>query len=101
MSLLKSKFHGLLEPVLLKVIADKPLHGYSLILYLRNNFGVNYGTSTVYPALKKLEMQGFVVACWDVSKRPVKLYAITPAGAEALKVFLQEFSTLSHKLGVE
>jgi PadR family transcriptional regulator PadR len=65
-----------------------PLHGYGVARRIeetsRNRLTLNYGT--LYPALLKLEQEGFVTAEWRQSdnNRRAKFYALTAAGREEL-----------------
>lgn len=65
-----------------------PLHGYGIARRIeetsRNRLTLNYGT--LYPALVKLEQQGFVKAEWRQSEnnRRAKYYALTTAGRKQL-----------------
>ncbi len=65
-----------------------PLHGYGVARRIeetsRNRLTLNYGT--LYPALLKLEQEGFVTAQWRQSEnnRRAKYYALTSAGRRQL-----------------
>ena|SRR5687767_830794 len=65
-----------------------PLHGYGIARRIeetsRHRLTLNYGT--LYPALLKLEQEGFVKAEWSQSEnnRRAKFYALTPAGRKQL-----------------
>ena len=65
-----------------------PLHGYGVARRIEetsgNRLALNYGT--LYPALVKLEQQGFVTAEWRQSdnNRRAKYYALTAAGRKQL-----------------
>ena len=65
-----------------------PLHGYGVARRIeetsRNRLSLNYGT--LYPALVKLELEGFVTAEWRQSEnnRRAKYYTLTPAGRKQL-----------------
>jgi PadR family transcriptional regulator PadR len=65
-----------------------PLHGYGVARRIeetsKNRLALNYGT--LYPALLKLEQEGFVTAKWGESEnnRRAKFYALTPAGRKQL-----------------
>jgi len=65
-----------------------PLHGYGVARRIeetsRNRITLNYGT--LYPALLKLEQEGFVTAEWRQSEnnRRAKYYSLTPAGRKEL-----------------
>ena len=65
-----------------------PLHGYGVARRIeetsRNQITLNYGT--LYPALLKLEQEGFIKATWGQSdnNRKAKYYALTAAGRKRL-----------------
>jgi PadR family transcriptional regulator, regulatory protein PadR len=65
-----------------------PLHGYGVARRIeetsRNRLVLNYGT--LYPALVKLEQEGFIVGEWGPSEnnRRAKFYTLTPAGRKQL-----------------
>lgn len=65
-----------------------PLHGYGIARRIeetsRNRLTLNYGT--LYPALVKLEQEGFVITEWRQSEnnRRAKFYALTAAGRKQL-----------------
>jgi PadR family transcriptional regulator PadR len=64
-------------------------HGYGIARRIeetsRNEIALNYGT--LYPALVKLEQEGFIKAEWSVSdnNRRAKFYALTAAGRRELE----------------
>ncbi len=66
-----------------------PLHGYGLARRIEQTSGdllqLNYGT--LYPALLKLEQEGFIRSRWGVSEnnRKAKFYELTKAGHRQLK----------------
>src|SRR3954453_23896962 len=65
-----------------------PLHGYGIARRIeetsKNKLALNYGT--LYPALLKLEQEGFIKAEWGESEnnRRAKFYALTAAGRKQL-----------------
>lgn len=65
-----------------------PLHGYGVARRIEetseDRLKLNYGT--LYPALLKLEHEGFVTAEWGRSEngRRAKFYSLTPAGRKQL-----------------
>ena len=65
-----------------------PLHGYGVARRIEEISGhrlqLNYGT--LYPALLKLEQEGFVTTEWGQSEnnRRAKFYSLTPAGRKQL-----------------
>jgi PadR family transcriptional regulator, regulatory protein PadR len=81
---------GTLALMALKTLeAMGPLHGYGIARRIEQISGdrlaLNYGT--VYPALLKLEQEGFIASDWGVSEnnRKAKYYRLTRAGRNQLK----------------
>lgn len=75
---------GDLKYVILKLLQEKPRHGYEIIKDLEDRFGGAYSPSpgTVYPTLTMLEDLGYAKVSADASGR--KVYEITPEGAAYL-----------------
>src|ERR671938_1214210 len=89
-------WQGTLALMILKTLeALGPQHGYGLARRIEQTSGdtlsVNYGT--LYPALLKLEQEGFVSAEWGVSdnNRRAKFYKLTRAGRKQLAVETREW----------
>jgi len=81
---------GTLALMILKTLeAMGPLHGYGIARRIEQTSGdvleVPYGT--IYPALLKLEQEGFVASSWDVSanNRRAKYYQLTRAGKKHVR----------------
>ncbi len=72
-----------------------PLHGYGIARRIEQTSGdllsVNYGT--LYPALLKLEQEGYIASEWGVSdnNRKAKYYKLTRAGRKQLEKEAQEW----------
>ena len=62
-------------------------HGYALIKDIEEIAGARLGPGTLYEALARLERQGLVEALPAEERR--RPYRITPAGAEAVRVYLE------------
>jgi len=82
-------WQGTLALMVLKTLdALGPLHGYGIARRIEQTSGdllsVNYGT--LYPALLKLEQEGYVASEWGVSdnNRKAKYYRLTRAGRKQL-----------------
>jgi DNA-binding PadR family transcriptional regulator len=75
---------GDLRFVVLKLLADKPAHGYEIIKAVEERFGGTYAPSPgiVYPTLTLLEEQGFIAIVEESGPR--KLYGLTDAGRAEL-----------------
>jgi PadR family transcriptional regulator, regulatory protein PadR len=83
-------WQGTLALMVLKTLeALGPLHGYGVARRIEQTSGqrlaVNYGT--IYPALVKLEQEGYVTSEWGVSDagRKAKYYRLTRAGRKHLE----------------
>ena len=72
-----------------------PLHGYGIARRIEQTSGdllsVNYGT--LYPALLKLEQEGFIASEWGLSdnNRKAKYYKLTRAGRKQLEKEAREW----------
>lgn len=75
--------HGHLRLYLLRLLAERPMHGYEIIQALTEQSGGTYSPSagTIYPRLGKLEEEGLVTKEADGRKT---VYAITSAGRAEL-----------------
>ena len=78
-------WQGTLALMVLKTLEGLgPLHGYGIARRIEQTSGdllaVNYGT--LYPALLKLEQEGYIASAWGVSdnNRRAKYYRLTRAG---------------------
>jgi transcriptional regulator len=83
-------WQGTLALMILKTLESMgPQHGYGIARRIEQTSGqllaVNYGT--LYPALLKLEQEGYVSAEWGVSdnNRRAKFYSLTRAGRKQLE----------------
>jgi DNA-binding PadR family transcriptional regulator len=74
---------GDLKYVILRLLSEKPMHGYEVMRALEDESGGCYSASpgSVYPTLQMLEDQGYVVSEEEEGK---KVYSITSAGREFL-----------------
>jgi PadR family transcriptional regulator PadR len=86
----KDGWQGTLALMVLKTLeALGPLHGYGIARRIEQTSGdllsVNYGT--LYPALLKLEQEGYIASEWGVSdnNRRAKYYKLTRAGRKQLE----------------
>jgi DNA-binding PadR family transcriptional regulator len=76
---------GDLKYVILRLLSEKPRHGYEIIKELEERFGGAYAPSagTVYPTLALLEDLGYASVAPEEGGK--KVYAITPAGEKYLE----------------
>ena len=83
-------WQGTLALMILKTLeALGDMHGYGIARRIEQTSGdtlaVNYGT--IYPALLKLEQEGFIASAWGLSdnNRRAKFYSLTRAGRKHLQ----------------
>lgn len=90
---------GTLDLLILKTLSGGPLHGWAIAqrISLLSNEVLKVGQSALYPALHKLEEQGWVKAEWQVSEnnRRARYYALTRAGRKALDEQAAQWERLS------
>ena len=74
---------------LLVMLNDHNLHGYEIMKELKIKFDVIADPGTIYRALRQLERDGFISSWWDAKDQgPARrIYTVTPAGAEALRLW--------------
>ncbi len=86
---------GTLEMLILKVVSLGPLHGYGVLLRIRqiSNDVLNVEQGSLYPALYRLEHQGYIRSTWGTSdnNRRAKYYSLTRAGASRLRQDAQQW----------
>jgi len=79
---------GTLDLLILTILAVKPMHGYAIAQRIRQMSSevLQVGQSALYPALHKLEQQGWIEAEWKTSEtnRRAKYYSLTSSGRQAL-----------------
>jgi len=79
---------GTLEMLILKTLTRGPTHGYGIARHLEQMSAdvLQVGESSLYPALQRLLVNGWVTATWGETdlKRKARFYRITPAGRKRL-----------------
>ena len=90
---------GTLDLLLLKILALEPLHGFAISVRLRQVSGevLQVSDGSLYPALHKLEQEGWIKAEWKKSEnnRRVKYYALTRLGRGQLERETAQWDRLS------
>jgi PadR family transcriptional regulator PadR len=80
---------GTLDLLLLKIVALEPLHGWAIAQRLKQVSGdvLQVSEGSLYPALHKLEQEGWITAKWQVAEtgRRAKFYTLSRAGQRALE----------------
>jgi len=100
----KDVWQGTLALMILKTLQTLgPFHGYGIARRIEQTSGdllaVNYGT--LYPALLKLEQEGYVVSEWGVSdnNRRARYYKLTRAGRKQLERETRDWAQTTAILG--
>jgi len=90
---------GTLDLLLLKILALKPLHGWAISLRLKSISGdmLQVSEGSLYPALHKLEQEGWITAEWKQTEnnRRAKFYSLTRLGRQQLELEAANWRRLS------
>jgi len=90
---------GTLDLLILTILAVEPMHGWAIAQRIRqmSNDVLKVGQSALYPALHKLEQEGWIQAEWKVSEtnRRARFYSLTRAGRKALQREAAQWDRLS------
>ena len=90
---------GTLDLLILKTIAREPLHGWGIAKRIEALSGdvLSVGQGSLYPALHRLEQQGWIEAEWRDSElgRSAKVYSLTRGGRKQLERELESWNRLS------
>src|ERR1044071_512027 len=95
---------GTLVMVVLRVLARQPLHGYAIAQSIKqlSNDELSVEEGSLYPALQKLLIKGWVKATWRESDsgRKVREYRITAGGRRQLDAEMTEYRRTARAIGV-
>jgi transcriptional regulator len=90
---------GTLDLLLLKILALEPLHGWAISLRLKSISGdvLQVTEGSLYPALHKLEQEGWITAEWKQTEnnRRAKFYSLTRLGKKQLQSEAANWQRLS------
>jgi PadR family transcriptional regulator len=90
---------GTLDLLILKTIANEPLHGWAISKRIQelSDEVLSVQQGSLYPALHRLEHQGWIVATWKATDlgRSAKFYALTREGKQQLERELETWNRLS------
>ncbi|HXU30541.1 MAG TPA: PadR family transcriptional regulator [Thermoanaerobaculia bacterium] len=90
---------GTLDLLLLKILALEPMHGWAIGLRLRSisNDVLQVSEGSLYPALHKLEQEGWITAEWKQTEnnRRAKFYSLTRLGKSQLESETANWERLS------
>jgi len=90
---------GTLELLILKIVALEPRHGWAISQRLRqvSRETLQVSDGSLYPALHKLELSGWITCEWKTSElgRRAKFYTLTTAGRYRLSQEIDDWRRLS------
>jgi transcriptional regulator len=90
---------GTLDLLILKILALEPHHGFAVSQRLKQVSSdiLQVSDGSLYPALHKLEQEGWITAEWRTSElgRRAKFYSLTPIGRQQLDQETAKWERLS------
>ncbi len=93
---------GALVLLILRVLRSGSLHGYAIAqrIHLLSSDVLRVEEGSLYPALQKILLKGWVTAEWGISEtnRKVRFYRLTPAGRKQLEAELSEYDRVSEAI---
>ena len=94
---------GTLDLIILQTLRWGPRHGYGLAQMIRASSQdvLQVDTGSLYPALHRLERQGWIAADWSTSenKQRVRVYTLTAKGQQQLERERSQWEQLSRAIG--
>jgi PadR family transcriptional regulator len=95
---------GTLDLLILKILALEPLHGWAISQRLKQVSGdvLQVSDGSLYPALHKLEQEGWIAAEWRPSEnnRRAKFYSLTRVGRRQLQKEAASWQRLSEAIAL-
>jgi transcriptional regulator len=89
---------GTLDMLILRTLTMGPAHGYGIAQYIRQRSEdvLQVGEGSLYPALQRLRVQGFITAEWGESenKRRARYYRLTRKGHQQLEQEVVSFNRI-------
>jgi PadR family transcriptional regulator, regulatory protein PadR len=95
---------GTLDLLILTTLKRAPMHGYGIALAIKrlSDDVLTVEEGSLYPALQRLLLQGWVKAEWKMTEtnRRARFYTLTAAGRKQLGVELSEFQQMIAAIGL-
>ena len=89
--------------LVLRTLIFGPLHGYGIAKAIRStsNEALDIEFGSLYPALKRLELKGWIGSKWDVSdhNRKAKFYSLTRSGHARLRKETDQWNLFTTAMG--
>ena len=94
---------GTLDMLILKAVSLGPLHGYGVLLRIQqiSSGQLEIQQGSLYPALYRLEHQGWIASEWGESdnNRKAKFYQLTTAGRKQLRAESEKWNRMAGLIG--
>ena len=94
---------GTLDMLILKAVSLGPLHGYGVLLRIQqiSHQRLRIEQGSLYPALYRLEAQGWIASEWGSSEnnRKAKYYRLTAAGRRRLQTEAARWNQMADVIG--
>jgi len=95
---------GTLDVLILRTLLAGPTHGHAIAKHIQQTSQdlLQVETGSLYPALHRLEAQGWVAASWELSDKGkrARYYRLTPSGRKQLAVEESKWRTFSRAMGL-
>ena len=95
---------GTVDLLILKTLARGPIHGWGIAKRIQelSDDELSVGQGSLYPALHRLEHQGWITADWKSTDlgRNAKFYSLTREGRQQLERELESWKRLSSAVGL-
>ena len=95
---------GTLDVLILRTLAGEPKHGHAIAKHIQRTSEdlLQVETGSLYPALHRLEAQGWVAASWELSDKGkrARYYRLTPRGRKQLAAEQSKWEAFSRAMGL-
>jgi transcriptional regulator len=93
---------GALALLILRVLHSGSLHGYAIAqrIHVLSSEVLHVEEGSLYPALQKMLLKGWVTAEWGISEtnRKVRFYKLTPAGRKQLETEMADYERVNEAI---
>ena len=95
---------GTLDVLILRTLLAGPAHGHAIAKHIQRTSEdlLQVETGSLYPALHRLEAQGWIAASWELSDKGkrAKYYRLTPLGRKQLVTEQSKWQAFSRAMGL-
>jgi PadR family transcriptional regulator PadR len=95
---------GTLDLLILRTLLFGPTHGHAIAKHIQRSSEdlLQVETGSLYPALHRLEAQGWIAASWELSEKGkrAKFYRLTARGRKQLEAARARWDTFSRAMGL-